>query len=378
MGFITRQTQIIYYQGSPVSIAGAAWAENVERVYHVNATGAGWVSYVPGSQYSLVSTLLPGEFYVITSRLANPNYEIVGIDIGPSGPVVLQVGLANLNSDVTTLLASKASVAEVQQLVVQQVLQAGGQVALTPFTPAAVAGQAVLWLDAGDAASLTLTNNNVTAWRNKAGAGSNFTPVGGPPTYASGRVHFNRSILSGAGSAAITGDFLVAVFAAGLDYSADNVLCCSTDEALELGTTAGGTYGFIRPQFDKQARKPVPASSSVRLHLFSFENRRKRLRVSIDGQLPGYETYNSTLPQTLPQNSYSVGGVVQVGTDNKNCVGSICEVVVLPGLDIDLLRKLEGYGRVRYGITLPPTHVYATLDPVAEDTTLPDYSPQLA
>jgi hypothetical protein len=56
------------------------------------------------------------------------------------------------------------------------------------FTPASISS-CVIWLDAADAETLTLSGSNVTAWRDKSGEANHFTTLGGTfPTYSSNQV----------------------------------------------------------------------------------------------------------------------------------------------------------------------------------------------
>jgi hypothetical protein len=58
------------------------------------------------------------------------------------------------------------------------------------FTPKQVSGLA-LWLDASDATTVRLSNNNVTQWNDKSGNRYNATSIGSQfPTYSSNSIAF--------------------------------------------------------------------------------------------------------------------------------------------------------------------------------------------
>lgn len=376
MARINTQNQVILYTGAAVRIADAAWSSNVSRVFHVNQSGSGWISYKQGKEFSLVSRLEPAEFYVLVTVSATPDFELPGADIGPA-VTTLEVTLDNIAPDLAAALASKVSVAQVQQLVTEQVVQAGGQVVLTPLTPAVLTGRLV-WLDAADATTLDVdANQRVTAWRSKGDVLAQYTPITAAPVLTGQQVQFAASPMYSGAAIGIPPGFILLAVVQGLDWTQFMHIFCHKFGVLSMGSQNGGAYGVAKSQFVNAVNVPIAPSNARHLLVFSYDAASKRVRLGVDGGV-GVFVVPDDSPTTSTTSLAVLGGDLQDGGNVAGALtGGLLELLCLNQMNMPLLRKLEGYVRVKYNLALPPAHPYATLPPYLEDTSVFDLTPQL-
>ena len=89
MGQITEKLQQILYKGSStVTIEGQSWKSNISSIYKINQAGTSWNSYTPSNLYSIVTTLEPDNFYVISSKTVPFNIPDANVDGSFSSTVI--------------------------------------------------------------------------------------------------------------------------------------------------------------------------------------------------------------------------------------------------------------------------------------------------
>lgn len=360
---ITQLIQPIVYTGPSLALASAAFSTRLLQVARVSPNGKGWVTYRPGALHASFWTLEPGVSYVIFS--SEVNYLI------PDGEVVPSlVPLSSLAPEVLTLINSKVSTTGLDQLIASKVISAGGTSQLTSFTFATLGTDLLLWLDARDESTFTLDDatQQVIAWRSKGSRSLAFSspdPAHLPlPVRSSNAVQFKGSpLFNNDGSFALT-DFLY-LFILTPPAQAQSAIVADFGFYNSSLRLADGNYlGYNRPADGRAVS--VPSTPTRTLVAFSRQADGNIARISLNGGDP--QRLFDTSPQATIPGQILLGGNRRSDATVEYALTSSVELVVAIGaMSMPLLRKCEGLCRRDWGITLPDTHPYATVDPVVED-----------
>jgi hypothetical protein len=334
----------------------------------------------------LLKKLTTSMSLIITRRVAPaaPNLDPLLTEQLQARPTTVQVQnlIANAVSSIpgsdeslTEALLIRPTTTQVQNLITQAAFEAGIGTTLTPFTPAALAGSLPLWLDAGDSTTLTISGGSVSNWRNKGDAGGSFVPVLSAPLFQDNEVVFNATPLSSDVAFPTSLNFIVLAVTRQSDYSTEAHVLNVAGYITTLGVKNGTVYGFTQPDFQNQVSQAVGPGTTLRGTVFSREERLSRTRIGQNGAPGALITATAV---TLAQGPALLGGERQSNNSVENPFkGNIVELVYCTTSSMALIRKLEGYYRLKYGIALPPTHPYATTPPYVENLSPPDLTPQV-
>lgn len=248
-------------------------------------------------------------------------------------------------------------------------------IGLTPlFTPPQVPG-CVVWLDAADDSTLTLTGFNVTAWRDKSGNANNSVATNGSPVYSATRINgrpgilFDNTTIRGGLSATIvtpqvhcfiamtvlstSGEyprFFLLSDGVNLDHaSTQNFLAFSKNAsalACSRGSYANGTL---------ITNTPCIATASVNTGINS---------IGVNG-INTLASANSGYTANMNASRWVVGGAGD-GGPTWNARFHVGEIIAYTGvLTVSQRQQVEGYLATKWGIkgSIPTAHPYKKIVP---------------
>jgi len=240
---------------------------------------------------------------------------------------------------------------------------------LRPFGPLDISG-CLVWVDAQDRSSYTLSNSNVTQWNDKSGNGHNFVRMGGGPTV---------STLSGAPSMLLNGTSMsnatvsiptsYSIFAtvnrlSGQDYQYVSKFHVETDSFLFFGTSNGNFATFAgagvgTPTWaDVNGNSPSVAVGSTPILLEAVN----------DGST--ITPYTNGTAQNTKVGTTAVATGMTIGSDRlggQTLNGNVGELVLFSRPIRAAERELvEGYLAWRWGrqANLPSSHPYRLYRPL--------------
>jgi hypothetical protein len=218
----------------------------------------------------------------------------------------------------------------------------------------------VLWLDASDSSSLTLSTSNVTAWRDKSGQGNHpiVNTSGGTPTWNSTR----RSVITGGGTFDVEvptnpREYGFFVFQA-YNTSPSDFFSANANYArrIQVGTSDINFSTRAITWIIYQDASLANAFTASNTNLFRFDT---TSRISLNG---GTRIVSGTALSNVA-NGFTTLNITSVGGTGFE----LMEAVVYNNIDMTAtqISTVEGYLAWKWGITarLPAGHAFKTINP---------------
>jgi hypothetical protein len=252
------------------------------------------------------------------------------------------------------------------------------------WRPSDLGADLALWLDAEDAASITLNGSTVSQWNDKSPNGRHVSQVNGTqqPEYTTGALS-NKPVLTFDGvndvlrraSAGLDGLSSVSIFAV-MRY----ITASAEDIPVAVGTA--NNEGKVRALYRKStgttqgwagwSRDVDDSAYSCDIgggyHIFAGWNTSliadNNIVIARDGLSTVYTNTNGNLLPTV--DGLGIGELV--GSTTRYTNASIAEVVILPvAVTVTQQRLIEGYLAWKWGLeaNLPADHPYKTTPPFA-------------
>jgi hypothetical protein len=235
-------------------------------------------------------------------------------------------------------------------------------VSLPPFIPPRVTGL-VLWLDANDSSSFTLSGSNVTQWRDKSGSGNHFSVVSGTPRrITDGSLTVvnipNGAVMTGTTSISLTSTSF-SIFAV-VRVTATN--SNTFEMLLSIGANTDKSIRYSGAQslstIQLQGGPNVASNTGDLIGVAQVNGSRNATASSV---YTAYHLLDGPLGQT-------VSGIPHISSSfmNRYFVGNVCEFLIFNTAMINLNReKVQGYLAWKWGINsrLPSTHTYYSVAP---------------
>jgi hypothetical protein len=305
--------------------------------------------------------------------------------VGPFNSTILSAGggsTVEFNGKIMEILYYDALMSTVQRQQVEGYLAwkwgiAVRKIPAPAFVPTSISGCAI-WLDASDAATVTLSGSNVTQWSDKSGNGRNLPAVSGYANatvssgYQAGRNVLNFSgngLYRTAGNSAVYPQDVYIIVAVksttthvdvlGMGPTdADNFNSLTFGEAVQSRWQNGSSYG---------ARNVISASNetSTRFLLIQWSLANNNFLVRRNG----IQLAQSSAPTyTLPNGSVFQIGFRHTNLNQANFSGYIGEIVVFNSqLGATQCLQVENYLISKWNIqletTLPSTHPFYSIRP---------------
>lgn len=231
-----------------------------------------------------------------------------------------------------------------------------------PWTPADAANL-VLWLDADDTDTLTLSGSSVTAWADKSPANTDATaPSGAEPTYNATGLNSLPTVVTTGPQRLTHSSILTSNYSAFYVIREDNTatvgyfhtgnVSANSDLAFWSGFQANGWGIFVRPNITAQ----TSASQNTGPAVVGFVTG----TVFEDGAEVAYQSQDANVG----------GGLTTIGARedqvNLNMTGAISEIVIYERTVTESERQLvEGYLAHKWGLegSLPADHPYKASAP---------------
>jgi hypothetical protein len=235
-------------------------------------------------------------------------------------------------------------------------------VSLPTFIPPRVTGL-VLWLDANDSSSFTLSGSNVTQWRDKSGSGNHFSVVSGTPTrITDGSLTVvnipSGTIMGGTSSISVTTSFQIFAVAKVTGpttdfYSMLLSIGASTDRSIRYYSSTNSTSNI-----QLQGGPSLASNAGDLIGTAQVNGSRNATASSV------YTNYHLLDgPSTVTQ-----AGIPRISDsfNNRYFIGRVCEILIFNTSMINLNReKIQGYLAWKWGINslLPSTQTYYSVAP---------------
>ena len=240
-----------------------------------------------------------------------------------------------------------------------------GQKLNAPFNPTQISG-CQLWLDAADKNSYTLSGTNVTSWADKSETRKTLT-VSGTPTYkanATGNlpaIVFSSSMLTTTFSSTFgSGD--VAYFAVWIQYTNNSSILMTLGGTTTpgLGMGCNGQYNFFEWGV-AGAESDYTFSGSITFNRYVVQSGTIRSN-SMLCSVNGYSGSAATSSQAQTSTTFNIGSATSVGSGYA-INGEIAELIVYVGtISTSQQQQIEGYLAWKWGISLNPSHPYASVN----------------
>jgi hypothetical protein len=235
-------------------------------------------------------------------------------------------------------------------------------VSLPPFIPPRVTGL-VLWLDANDSSSFTLSGSNVTQWRDKSGSGNHFSVVSGTPTrITDGSLTVvnisGGTIMTGTSSISFTTSY--SIFVVTKVTAPNNVGSGGIQNFMDVSTKSiryVGASGSLSTLQLNGGPNSTPNADDL-VSIFQVNGSRNATASSV------YTAYH--MFDGPPQASVSGIPRLSTGFESRYFNGNVCEILIFNTAMINLNReKVQGYLAWKWGINslLPSTHTYYAVAP---------------
>jgi hypothetical protein len=236
------------------------------------------------------------------------------------------------------------------------------RVSIPQFIPPKVSGL-VLWLDANDASSFTLSGSNVTQWRDKSGSGNHFSVVSGTPTrITDGSLTVvnisGGTIMTGTSSISFTTSY--SIFVVTKVTAPNNVGSGGIQNFMDVSTKSiryVGASGSLSTLQLNGGPNSTPNADDL-VSIFQVNGSRNATASSV---YTAYHMFDGP-PQA------SVSGIPRLSTsfESRYFNGNVCEILIFNTAMINLNReKVQGYLAWKWGINslLPSTHTYYSVAP---------------
>ena len=219
------------------------------------------------------------------------------------------------------------------------------------FTPASISS-CLVWLDAADASSFTLSGSNVTQWNDKSGLGNHFTTLAGTsPTYSSNQVVFpSGGVMESARSIEVSfSTYAVIVFK-----------LATTSFAYMLSFTNISPGGYTAHYSIRADNGILVGTQSAAGNEADFGNANYFVNGTFNPSF-GTGTYSNS-PVVVAAKNMSMTGTTTVRLSTavgRPFIGSIYEVMLFSSpLTTSQRQQVEGYLAVKWGISgsLPAGH----------------------
>ena len=240
-----------------------------------------------------------------------------------------------------------------------------GQKLNAPFNPIQISG-CQLWLDAADKSSYTLSGTNVTSWADKSGTRKTLT-FSGTPTYkanATGNlpaIVFSSAMLTTTFSSTFgSGD--VAYFAVWIQYTNSSTILMSLGGTTTpgLGMGCNGQYNFFEWGV-AGAESDYAFTGSISFNKYVVQSGTIRSN-SMLCSVNGYSGSAATSSQAQTSTTFNIGSATSVGSGYA-INGEIAELLVYVGtISTGQQEQIEGYLAWKWGISLNPSHTYASVN----------------
>ena len=259
-------------------------------------------------------------------------------------------------------------------------LDLGNQQLSTPYTPAALIGSMPIWLDLNDTPTVTVGGSNyISSISNKGDlTGHNLVNAANniaKPIFSNNTAIFNASPM--------VFDVLLPVFTnilvlaiVELDNQSDTSDIAMLDQlyGFKISQVANKYNGYIY-QNNNQA---VSVDNSLTKSVVALS----RL---VDGNITRLSSNGGVSSRrfdsqgnNIPSSALYIGGFrASDGSLMNTFKGKLRELLIISNFTLEIIRKLEGYCRVRYNIPLPVDHPYYNMDPIVEDIDNATYPPYL-
>jgi hypothetical protein len=241
---------------------------------------------------------------------------------------------------------------------------------LALWTPASVAGGTLLWLDAADASTITLTSGAVSEWRDRGTSARHAvqaTPAGRPTAPAAALN--SRTVIRFDG----TDDHMIAPLSKAQVGSTFALVHVSRPSANQ------STKGLLQIADGLSHWTPFVLQQVSGTTMRHYVDRNYRLTETIAVGQAGISalSYDGSAWRSRRDGTESSVYAGPIGTDpgattylgngyNGYFAGDIAEVVVVPTADPATIQRVEGYLAHKWGTaaTLPAGHPYRTVPPM--------------
>jgi hypothetical protein len=241
-------------------------------------------------------------------------------------------------------------------------LAAKWYVSVPAFLPPKVTGL-VLWLDADDASSFSLTGSNVTQWRDKSGTGNHFSVSSGTPTRITDG---SRTVVDFTGTAIMAGTSSISFTTSFSIFVVTRV----------TGANSNGVANFLDVSTKSIRYASAASLSTIQLNggpssTPNADDLASTFQVNGDSTRPAtassvYTAYH--MFDGSPQASASGTPTLSSSFNSRYFTGRICEILVFNTAMINLNRqKVQGYLAWKWGLQalLPAAHTYYAVKPSA-------------